>query len=125
MNDEDIYIKIIFPNTSELLDKIYNIIYLIRKKIVKKDICNNKYLTIIYKIIENYYNKIDDEYNNNLKSNRELYDKYMNVYEDAKLFLNTIKNILIQFDKNNFYNDLYETYHLYYNMINNNVKSDI
>ena len=122
--DEDIYVKIILPNTSELLDKIYNIIYLIKKKIVKNDICNNKFLTVIYKIIDNYYNKVDDEYNS-LKSNKELYEKYMIIYEDAKLFLNTIKNILIQLDKNNFYNDLYDTYQYFYNMINNNIKSDI
>lgn len=122
--NEDIYVKIILPNTTELLDKIYNIIYLIKKKIVKNDICNNKFLTVIYKIIDNYYNKINDEYNN-LKSNKELYDKYKGIYEDANLFLNTIKNILIQLDKNSFYSDLYDVYQYFYNMINNNIKSDI
>ena len=38
---KDIDEKIIYPITFELLDKIYNIIYLIRKIIVKKNICNN------------------------------------------------------------------------------------
>lgn len=122
---KDIDEKIIYPITFELLDKIYNIIYLIRKIIVKKNICNNNFITIFYKIIDNYYNKIDDELNNLLKTNERDYMNYMIYYENAKLFLNTIKNIFIQLNNKYFYNDLYDAYYYYYNIINNNVKSDI
>ena len=122
--NEDIYVKIILPNTKELLDKIYNIIYLIRKKIVRKNICNNQFITVIYKIIDNYYNKVEDEYII-LKSDKENYPKYMKYYEDAKLFLSTIKNIIILLDNNYFYDDLYDTYQYFYNMITNDINSEI
>jgi len=67
--NEEIYKTIVLPNTSELLYFIYEIINLIKNKIVRNNVCNNKYLTVIYKIINNHYNKIEDEYNN-LKNNK-------------------------------------------------------
>jgi len=122
--EEDIYVKIILPTTTELLDKIYTIIYFMRKKIVRKNFCvNNENLTVIYKIIENYFNKIDDAYIN-LQTNKELTNKYKIYYENAKLFLDTIRLIIIQLDKNNFYNDLYDSYYYFYNLISNDITSD-
>ena len=125
MNKEDIYTNIIFPNTRELLDITYNIIYFLRKILVKKNICNNKYITIIYKIIQNYLNKIDNELSYLSKLNNELYKKYKYIYENAILFLKTIKLILIELDKDNFYNDLYDVYSYYYNIVINDLDSDI
>ena len=125
MNKEDIYTNIIFPNTRELLDITYNIIYFLRKILVKKNICNNKYITIIYKIIQNYLNKIDNELSYLSKLNNELYKKYKYIYENAILFLKTIKLILIELDKDNFYNDLYDVYSYYYNIVINDIDSDI
>jgi sulfur relay (sulfurtransferase) DsrC/TusE family protein len=124
-NEEDIYVKIILPTTTDLLDKIYTIIYFMRKKIVRKNFCiNNENLTVIYKIIENYFNKIDDAYIN-LQKNQELNSKYKIYYENAKLFLDTIRLIIIQLDKNNFYNDLYDSYYYFYNLISNDITSNI
>lgn len=117
--DEEIYKTIVLPNTSELLYFIYNIINLIKNKIVRNNVCNNKYLIVIYKIINNHYNKIEDEYKN-LKNKEYLY-----IYENAKLFLNTIKVIIIQLDKTYFHIDLDNAYYYYYNMCNNNIETDI
>ena len=121
--NEHAYINIILPNTKELLNKVYSIIYLIKKKLIKKKVCNNEIITVIYKIINNYYNKIDNEYNN-LKKDKN-FNKYMKIYEDAKLFLNTFKNIIVILDKKYFYIDLYDIYYYYYNMVNNDVNSEI
>jgi len=121
--NEHAYINIILPNTKELLNKVYSIIYLIKKKLIKKKVCNNEIITVIYKIINNYYNKIDNEYNN-LKKDKN-FNKYMKIYEDAKLFLNTFKNIIVILDKKYFYIDLYDIYYYYYYMVNNDVNSEI
>jgi len=123
--EEDIYMKIILPTTTELLDKIYTIIYFMRKKIIRSNLCiNNQNLTVIYKIIDNYFNKIDDAYTN-LQKNQELNNKYKNYYENAKLFLNTIRLIIVNLDKNYFYSDLYDAYYFFYNIVLNDIISNI
>ena len=124
MNKEDIYEKIILPNTTELLDKIYNIMFLMRKKIFKKKLCSTKDLIVIYKIIDNYYNKVEDEYKN-LQKNQELNNKYKIYYDNAILFIQTIKLIIVQLDIKYFYSDLYEAYRYFYNMITNDITSNI